>query len=117
MNREQRRKYERQLRRKGVSNEDVELFFKMLASSDETVNDGDKVRINVERIRKHPDYEKMNPKYKQFLADNEDKIFTATKTKKGFNRSFVEFEEDSTDPRWLWCMDDLIKVEGEETES
>lgn len=117
MNREQRRKYERQLRSKGITEKDIELFFNALSSIGVEIKNGDKVRINTERIRNHPDYERMNPKYKQFLSDNEDKEFTATKIKNGFSRSFVEFEEDTTDPPWLWCMDDLIKVEGEETES
>lgn len=117
MNREQRRKYERQLRTKGVSKEDMNLFFKMLSSSPDDFKDGDKARINVERIQSHPDYEKMNPKYKKFLEDNKESVFTVILSKKGFNKSFVEFEEDTTEPKWLWCSDDLIKVEGEKTES
>lgn len=118
MNRKQRRKYEQQLRRKGVTQEDIAMFFKLLAAENRDLRDGDKVLINIERIQSHPNYGKMNPNYKQFLEDHKETVFTIPSVKKGFSKCFIELEEDTDDPKWLWCSDDLILVEeGEQTES
>lgn len=117
MNRKQRREYGQQLRRKGVTQEDIAMFFKLLAAESRDLRDGDKVRIDIERIQAHPDYDKMNSNYKQFLEDHKEAVFTISSVKKGFGKCFIELEEDATDPKWLWCSDDLILVEeGEQTE-
>lgn len=75
---------------------------------------GDKCKINVEKIISRKDWERLNPKYKQFVLDNVDTTFTAQEDKfkpdkDGFI-AIVSFVEDTTEPKWLWSVDDLIKV-------
>lgn len=76
---------------------------------------GDKCKLNVERITGRKEWGKLNPKYKQFVQDNKNTIFTVQQDKfkphkDGFV-SIVSLVEDTTEPKWLWCVDDLIKIE------
>ncbi|MEE0859476.1 MAG: hypothetical protein U0M12_08445 [Acutalibacteraceae bacterium] len=76
---------------------------------------GDKCRINIDKITNRKEWDRLNPKYKKFVLDNASTIFTAREDKfkpkeDGFV-SIVAFEEDITEPKWLWNVDDLIKVE------
>lgn len=76
---------------------------------------GDKCKVNVERITGRKEWSKLNPKYKQFVLDNKNTIFTVQQDKfkphkDGFV-SIVSLVEDTTEPKWLWCVDDLIKIE------
>lgn len=41
-----------------------------------TLKEGDKVKINLSRIRKNKDYRKFSNKYINFLNENKDKVFT-----------------------------------------
>jgi hypothetical protein len=76
---------------------------------------GDKCKINIEKLISRKDWERLNPAYKQFVLDNVDTIFTVQEDKfKPKNDGFVAtvaLAEDTTEPKWLWCVDDLIKVE------
>lgn len=77
---------------------------------------GDKCKINVEKIISRKDWERLNPAYKQFVLDNVDTIFTVQEDKfkskaDGFI-AIVSLVEDTTKPKWLWSVDDLIKVDS-----
>lgn len=72
-------------------------------------NDGDKVKLNHKQITSRKDWKRKNPNYKSFVKDNKDKTFTLIKSEK-FNE-FVTFQEDNTDPKWLFWIGDLIKEE------
>ena len=48
-----------------------------ITSADKWVKEGDKVRLNVERIKKRGDFSALQEEYRQFVNDNEDTIFTA----------------------------------------
>ena len=78
------------------------------------INEGDKVKINAQSIREHPDYDKkFDMKYNQFVDDNEDKVFTVEYEKSKINGAYlIVFAEDTTDPKWIWDRSNLILVEG-----
>lgn len=118
MNRKERREYEKQLRKKGVTQADIDLFFKMLATDRKPFHNGDKVRINAKKIMEHPDYQKMRKDYSDWLMEHKDQVFTISNAKAGFLKTYAELEEDTTEPKWLWCSEDLDLVEeGESFES
>lgn len=76
---------------------------------------GDKCKLNIERITNRKEWVRMNPKYKDFVLNNADTTFTVQQDKfkpkeDGFI-AIVSLEEDTTEPKWLWNVDDLIKVE------
>lgn len=76
---------------------------------------GDKCKLNVKRITNRKDWLRFNPKYKQFVLDNVDTVFTVQKDNFESNEDgvfvIVTLNEDVTEPRWLWSVDDLIKIE------
>lgn len=72
---------------------------------------GDKVMLDVVKITHDVDWPKFKPEYQQFVIDNADKVFTLRKEAKVQGPfAFVSFEEDTTDPRWLWFTGFVKKV-------
>ena len=77
---------------------------------------GDKCKLNIKRITGRKEWVNLNPKYKKFVLSNVDTIFTVQEDKlKPKTDGFVvtvALAEDTTEPKWLWCVDDLIKVDN-----
>ena len=63
---------------------------------------GDKVKLNVNRIESRPNYIHMNDRYKKFVSENADTVFTV-KFEKGSDR-LITFEEND---EWLFWSGDL----------
>lgn len=72
------------------------------------IKEGDKVRLNVEKIKLRKDYPRMQKRYQKFVDDNKDTVFTVHYEKE--NSDCVTFVEDNT---WLFWNGDL-KKEGDE---
>ena len=123
MNREQRRLYKKQLKAKGYTEKKIEV---MLAMQDQNgfdvLKEGQRVKLDIEKIKSHPDYDKNIDSNKQhyhdFVDANADKVFTVGYDSK-YTKSptIVCLNEDSTDPKWLWWAGDLIKVNDESDDS
>lgn len=73
------------------------------------LQEGDKVRLNVKRIRAHPDFKKKTIAYQAFVGANYRKHFTVQYAKDKNPNIFVELKEA---PKYLWWVGDLIKVKG-----
>lgn len=113
MNREQRRKLEKQLVAKGATREQAKMLIQIHTDKG-SLKEGDRVRLNMKSILEQPDYANMNPKYKQWVEDNKDKVFTVEYDEKhGENSTLVCLREDESDPRWLFWVGNLEKVSGE----
>ena len=81
----------------------------------ETLAPGDKVVLDVAKITKDVDWPHFKPEYQQFVIDNADKVFTLRKEARQQGPwSFVSFEEDTTDPRWLWFTGFVKKVKNDD---
>lgn len=112
MNRKTRRDFYKKVRNKGISKEAAYAYLEMKeAGLDELFTspppvfaDGDKVRIDVEKIKSRKAYERMNEEYKKFIEDSAGVVYTA-KPEKG---NFITFEEDQT---WHFWSGDLIKAD------
>lgn len=83
----------------------VKISFKPL-------EEGDKVKINLSRIRKNKDYKKFSNKYINFLNENKDKIFTVERPAGRLNswENIWSLVEDISDPKWCFHESDLIRV-------
>jgi len=113
MNREQRRQYTKGLKKMGANKNEIMRYNEILKLSTD-LKEGDKVRLNYEKIINQQGYDKRTEKYRSFIESNKDKIFTVEydeKMKSSPNCIFVSLFEDNTQPKWLWYIDDLIKVE------
>lgn len=83
--------------------------FKSIIEGDWPVKEGDKVRLNLDAIKSHPDYEQRLPEYRKFCEENVGKVFTAMFDEK-LRKSVVCLAEDTTNPKWLFWIGDLEKI-------
>lgn len=73
---------------------------------------GNKVKINISRIRKNKDYKKFSTKYINFLNENKDKTFTIERPTGRLNgwKNIWSLTEDVSDPKWCFYDSDLVRV-------
>lgn len=83
--------------------------YKDTIESDWPIKEGDKVRLDLEVIRKHPNYEQLLPAYRKFCEENAETVFTVSYDK-SLKQSLVSLAEDTTEPKWLFWIGDLKKV-------
>lgn len=113
MNREQRRRYAKELKKMGANQGEIKRYDDMLKTASNFA-EGDKVTINYDKITSETGYELRTENYRTFVENNKDTIFTIEYDKKfkgSGNQILVTFAEDETKPKWLWYVDDLIKVD------
>lgn len=111
MNREEKRKYEQQLKARGASSNDIRkaLLIREYMALRTRLHEGDKVKLDVQKIRDSPDWRKYSERYKQFVEENEDKIFTVEYDEK-HSSAVVCLKEDPSEVKWLWWEGNLVKV-------
>ena len=73
--------------------------------------EGDRVKIDYDYIMGKKSAENLSEKYIEFISNNKDKVFTLAKDDK--HKSFFVFEEDVSEPKWLWFGTDLIRYKEE----
>ena len=101
MNRKQKRDFIKKARQKGVKESDALAYLTTQEGSE--IKEGDKVRLNVNKIKASPDYQIMRPDYKEFVEKNANKIFTAHYEKE----MLVSLVEE---PKWLFWRGNLTKI-------
>lgn len=112
MNRQQKRAFVKNAQKKGISKNVAEAYIAIKEagldklSLPQQFQEGDKVKLNVEKITKRKDYEKMNSKYKEFVESSADKVFTVHLERK----TLISLKEQ---PEWLFWSGSLIKVKGD----
>lgn len=119
MNRQQRRAFVKKAQSKGISRNAAEAYIVIKEAGLDKLSlpkqfrEGDKVKLDVEKIKRRKDYGKMNPKYKEFVESNADTVFTAHLERE----TLISLKEQ---PEWLFWSGSLIKVkedtDGEQTE-
>lgn len=112
MNRKERRNFVKKARKKGISKNTAEAYIAIKEagldklSLPKQFSEGDRVRLDVEKITSRKDYEQLNQKYREFVESNRDTVFTAH-LERDTLISFVE------QPEWLFWSGVLIKAKGE----
>lgn len=109
MNRQQKRAFVKKAQSKGISKNVAEAYLAIKEAGLDKVSlpkqfqEGDKVKLDVEKITQRKDYEKMNPRYKEFVESNVDTVFTAHLERE----TLISLAEQ---PEWLFWSGSLIKV-------
>lgn len=109
MNRQQKRAFVKKAKSKGISKNVAEAYLAIKEAGLDKVSlpkqfqEGDKVKLDVEKIKRRKDYEKMNPRYKEFVESNADTVFTAHLERE----TLISLAEQ---PEWLFWSGSLIKV-------
>lgn len=104
MNREERRRKQKQLQSKGITKEKAKNIVEMAnrISKGEVIPEGTKVKINMNEV------EKGNQVRNEWMEKHKNDIFTVKHNPRyGENPKLVEFDEDTT---WLWYVGELIIV-------
>lgn len=110
MGREERRRFIQSVRKKGVSAYAADLYWKM-KNSGATIelHEGDRVRLNVKAIQRHPDYDKLTESYRRFVEDHEDDVFTVVYDRKYQDKPTVVCLKEDPANHLFWTGN-LIKV-------
>ena len=109
MGRKERRSFVQSARKKGISAYAADLYWKMKNGAVAELHEGDQVRLNVQAIQRHPDYNKLTESYRKFVETHTDDIFTVVYDRRyQDNPAVVCLKEDSANH--LFWTGDLIKV-------
>lgn len=77
--------------------------------------EGDKVKLNVPQIKQHFAWDNFRPDYKEFVEQNEGRVFSVQFDKVSANsivkNVMVCLQEDDSDAKWRFHQEDLIRVE------
>ena len=72
---------------------------------------GDKVMLDADKILNDPDWKNFKPEYQEYVRNHLGEVFTLRQEAKVQGPfAFVSFEEDETDPKWLWFTGFVKKV-------
>ena len=120
MNRKERRKLERDLKHlqktkpwelKTLIGEKFDRRVVDCRVNNETLAPGDKVMLDMEHIMADPDYPKFRQDFKNFVMANANRVFTLSKEAKTQGPfAFVSFNEDETEPKWLFYLGFVKKI-------
>lgn len=104
MNREKRRKFVKEARKKGIPDEYIDAYLTMLSGKEihDNIKEDEKVMVNVERVVSSKNYATMNDRYKRFIQNCVGKVFTAHVE----NIGLISLKES---PEWLFWEGDLLK--------
>lgn len=112
MNREEKRKYKKQLISKGYSGSqaDTMIMIKEMQETRKFLKEGQAVKLDVKSIKSHPDYPRLTSKYKDWVELHCEDVFTVEYDEKyNNNPSLVLLKEDTTVPKWLFWEGNLIE--------
>ena len=77
----------------------------------ETLRPGDKVALDIEKMKQDPDWNQYKEEYKKFVDTHIGEVFTLSKEARQQGPfGLVSFEEDETDPKWLFYTGHVKKV-------
>ena len=103
MNREERRKLEK-----------LQKKIKNVLIREERLREGQKVKLNYKKMISHPDWNKNLDEnktcYHNWVELHKDDIFTIEYDENHQDGILVCFEEDTTEPKWLFYEGDLVEV-------
>lgn len=113
MNREQKRALDKKKNAKASKGPrgKIEVKKQTIKTDDIYIAEGTKVKLNINRIKNHPEYLKLTDDYRTFVEANENTIFTVEYDKFRKNPStLVCLKEDPTPVKWLFWTGNLTKV-------
>ena len=107
MNRIERRQFFRNARLKGVPKGAAQVYYEAIEATQRSptndIDEGMKVKINVDQIKRNVNYHRMIDEYKEFIESSRDKEFIAH-----IQNGLVRLEGVA---KWLFWSGDLIGCE------
>lgn len=109
MNRKERRAFVKQAKKSGASKGTAMAYLAMKELEENNpeafkkFQEGDKVRLDIDRITNRSNYENMTDEYRAFIEESEGKVFTVHIE----SNAMISLKEN---PEWLFWKGDLIAV-------
>lgn len=123
-NREEARALEKVLRKSGKTKAEMKSIVslaKTLAKAYDAegqsnarifFREGEKVKLNADKIMAHPDWDKKQDAYKDFVLSNIENTFTAKLIDKMQDSPLiVTLAEDTSEQQWWFTQDDLLVLD------
>lgn len=111
MGREQRRRFVQAARKKGLSPYMADLYWKMKNSkADNALHEGDRVKLDIKAIQRHPDYNRLTESYRNFVESHVDDVFTVVYDRRYQDNPMVVCLKEDPDNRLFW-IGNLVKVD------
>ena len=124
MNRKQRREIERKVKHlqktkpwelQMLIREEYDRFLVDSRTYKGVLAPGDKVMIDVKAMMDDPDWSHLKQEYKYFVTAHANEVFTLSNEMKQTGAyNLVSFNEDETDPKWLFFSGHVKKVKSDE---
>lgn len=111
INRAGKRAFTKTAKKAGISKGDAEKYVFIVnegagtPSPPQEIEEGEKVKLNTELIKARKNYPRMAERYREFVEQNEDTVFTAHVERENMISMVEEL-------RWLFWSGDLIKVDN-----
>lgn len=75
------------------------------------LEDGAKVKLRTSRIKKHPDFRKLEKEYQRFITHNKNTVFEVVNDDYlSLDHSMVLLKKDGIVAKWLIYIDNLKEV-------
>ena len=120
-NRKESREYAKILRKHGKSEAEIKGIIELtkqitnirnmegLPKLKDFLLEGDKVKLNAEKIRRRPDWDEMQTAYKEFVEENAGAVFTVEYAERYEDKpNMVALKEDTSEQKWLFWDGDLL---------
>ena len=116
MNREQKRSLKKSIKSGKVRIDKVRnALLDVLTNGASTygIEQGDKVRLNYEKLTSDPNYDKMNEEWKDWIEKHKNVVLSVKFDEQhAVNKLFCGFDEDDSGKNWLFFVGDLTKIEN-----
>ena len=126
-NREEARAFEKILRKSGKGKDEIADIIKlskmlakaydseMLGQYRQSLRDGDMAKLNIDRMRSYPDWDKRQEAYREFVDANVDSVFTV-KLHENYPGSIVRLiDDDGSECKWLFSDKDLLIFDAKDS--
>lgn len=116
MNRQQKRNFQKNLNKTVKKNP---MLSQLASLSDKapvnreglSIPEGTKVQFRIEKMKSHPDWNKLDTKYKEFVEQHVDTVFTVVYDEQyPVEPLWVCLAEDPNPIKWLFYIGDLKKA-------
>ena len=111
MNRAQKRQLAKDIKRASKHSHQVDLGFLAHKKGNRdglSIPEGSKVQLNIEKMKKHPDWDRLEERYRKFVEDNIDTVFTVEYDEQyQYEPLWVCLVEDTNPIKWLFYIGDL----------
>ena len=118
MNRKEKRDAVKKLQKVGLKRDAAQTLINQRAAlNNPTIEDGDKVKLNVDMIMGSKSWERgeFSDGYVEFVRAHVDTVFTARKDE---NQKYLfTLDEDENDPKWLWFNSSLVVQDSNGSDS